>query len=351
MNNINRSMEITPKETRTKEARGFSKQGNKCSELLIAENLSLVYNLANTFRKFRYPESELDDLISLGSIGLIKATRTYDEGKNAEFTTHATKYINHEIIMYYRHHYKNWSIASLGDELNNDDTALPGIPHETNDAPENQVVDCVELSEAIQRILNSLDIRTLVIYLADVAGWPQSHVVDKLGITQPYASDCKINAMEMLTYKPRNRGEWEVSYYEGILSIHRSTGKTMHFSIDDALWDNITNWIITTTAMSKLRPNTRELTGKREIKLARIERANEFGNYIVNNSATFRETADFFSTSKSTVHKDVLEVLPKVSPDLYKKVQKVIEKNKAECGIRGGSVTKRRYDEMRARKK
>ena len=68
-----------------------------------------------------------------------------------------------------------------------------------------------------------------------------------------------------------------------------------------------------------------------------------FGQYIIENNATVRNTAKKFGISKSTVHKDVSERLLKESPQLYAQVKKVLEINKQERHIRGGLATKRKY--------
>lgn len=67
------------------------------------------------------------------------------------------------------------------------------------------------------------------------------------------------------------------------------------------------------------------------------------GEYIVSSGATVRAAGKEFGVSKSTVHKDVTERLLKTHPQLYKQVQKVLQKNKEERHIRGGLATKNKY--------
>ena len=73
------------------------------------------------------------------------------------------------------------------------------------------------------------------------------------------------------------------------------------------------------------------------------KRAVKVGKYIVRTSATVRKTADVFGISKSTVHKDVSERLPRINKQLAEEVSKVMEKNKAERHIRGGDATRQKY--------
>ena len=77
------------------------------------------------------------------------------------------------------------------------------------------------------------------------------------------------------------------------------------------------------------------------------DRAVILGQYIIENNATVRAAAKKFGISKSTVHKDVSERLPKIQPQLYPEVKKILEKNKQERHIRGGMATKKKYEEMK----
>ena len=73
------------------------------------------------------------------------------------------------------------------------------------------------------------------------------------------------------------------------------------------------------------------------------ERAVDIANYIVERNATVRQAAKKFGVSKSTVHKDVSERLPLISPGLAGEVRKVLDINKAQRHIRGGLATKEKY--------
>ena len=73
------------------------------------------------------------------------------------------------------------------------------------------------------------------------------------------------------------------------------------------------------------------------------ERACELANYIIENKTTIREAAKQFNISKSTVHKDIVERLPKTNLSLAKAVRSVLDKNKSERHIRGGLATRAKY--------
>ncbi|NLJ73626.1 MAG: sporulation transcriptional regulator SpoIIID [Firmicutes bacterium] len=65
--------------------------------------------------------------------------------------------------------------------------------------------------------------------------------------------------------------------------------------------------------------------------------------YIVKTSATVRQAASVFGVSKSTIHKDVTERLPRINKELAQQVKEVLELNKSERHIRGGEATKKKY--------
>ena len=73
------------------------------------------------------------------------------------------------------------------------------------------------------------------------------------------------------------------------------------------------------------------------------ERVVEIARYIVAHKATVRETAKAFGISKSTVHKDVTERLPRVNKNLAEATREVLDVNKSERHIRGGMATREKY--------
>ncbi|MBR9936402.1 sporulation transcriptional regulator SpoIIID [Oscillospiraceae bacterium Marseille-Q3528] len=73
------------------------------------------------------------------------------------------------------------------------------------------------------------------------------------------------------------------------------------------------------------------------------ERAVEIAEYIIENSATVRQTAKKFGISKSTVHKDVTERLNQINPALAGQARQVLDVNKSERHMRGGMATREKY--------
>ena len=73
------------------------------------------------------------------------------------------------------------------------------------------------------------------------------------------------------------------------------------------------------------------------------DRARELALYMIESGGTVRSAAARFGISKSTVHKELVEVLPRVSPALYVQVRELMDRNKSERHIRGGMATRRKY--------
>lgn len=73
------------------------------------------------------------------------------------------------------------------------------------------------------------------------------------------------------------------------------------------------------------------------------KRVMEICEYILETTATVRQTATVFGVSKSTVHKDMTERLPMINKELAVQVKEILEKNKAERHLRGGEATKKKY--------
>lgn len=86
-----------------------------------------------------------------------------------------------------------------------------------------------------------------------------------------------------------------------------------------------------------------KVRGVEQVKDYIEERVLEIARYIVREKATVRQAAGVFGVSKSTVHKDVTERLPKINPSVANLVKDILETNKAERHIRGGKATKLKY--------
>lgn len=94
------------------------KAGDKQSEeILISRNLRLVAHIA---KKYKYSNLEIEDLISIGSIGLMKAVKTFSYEKGNSFSTYASRCIENEILMTFRSNKKEVNAVYLDDVISID---------------------------------------------------------------------------------------------------------------------------------------------------------------------------------------------------------------------------------------
>jgi len=162
-------------------------------QTLIERNLRLVVYIA---RRFENTGIYIEDLISIGTIGLIKAIETYKTDKNIKLATYASRCIENEILMYLRKNAKEKGDVSLDEPLNTDwdgnELLLSDILGTESDAvsrPIEEDADRKILEEAISR-LNERD-RDIIVQrfgLFGVKEQTQKEVADRLGISQSYIS-------------------------------------------------------------------------------------------------------------------------------------------------------------------
>lgn len=73
------------------------------------------------------------------------------------------------------------------------------------------------------------------------------------------------------------------------------------------------------------------------------DRARRLAVYMIESGGTVRSAAKKFGISKSTVHKDLCDVLPRASPALFQQVRQLLDRNRSERHIRGGMATREKY--------
>ena len=80
------------------------------------------------------------------------------------------------------------------------------------------------------------------------------------------------------------------------------------------------------------------------MNLSGKERQELLAEYVIENGATVRRTAQHFGISKSTVHKDLSYKLKYINPALYSQVKEILDLNKSERHLRGGEATRKKYE-------
>ncbi|WP_373899633.1 RNA polymerase sporulation sigma factor SigK [Haloimpatiens sp. FM7315] len=179
--------------------------------VLIERNLRLV---AHIVKKYSYPSKEVDDLISIGTIGLIKAIDSFDSSKGTRLATYAARCIENEILMLIRNNKKNRSEVYLQDPI--------GIDKEGNEislmdvlkSDEDSIIEIVESKIQIKKLYNKIEeilqgrekyIIKMRYGLVDGKPKTQREIARELGISRSYVSRLEKRALKKL-YK-------ELKYY------------------------------------------------------------------------------------------------------------------------------------------
>ncbi len=183
---------LTPDEEE-KELEKLSNGDETVRKILVEKNLRLVVYIA---KKFENTGIGIEDLISIGTIGLMKAINTYDTSKKIKLATYASRCIENEILMYLRRSNKIKSEISIDEPLNQDgdgnELLLSDVLGSDQDSTFRGLEDEVDkkLLRAAIKKLSSREKNIMELRFGFVTGKEktQKEVADMLGISQSYIS-------------------------------------------------------------------------------------------------------------------------------------------------------------------
>ena len=193
---INGTETLPPPLSRVEEAevmRRISEGQNGAREPLIVHNLRLVVYIA---KKFESPGASTEDLISIGTIGLIKAVNTFSPEKNIRLATYASRCIENEILMFLRKTSQFKNEVSIDEPLNTDYDGnelllcdiLGSDPDEVNQHMEDELERRQVLGAVAKLNPRGCQIMELRFGLNGKKEHTQKQVADQLGISQSYIS-------------------------------------------------------------------------------------------------------------------------------------------------------------------
>ena len=182
-----------------------TEEDGKARSALIEHNLRLVVYIA---KKFDNTSVGVEDLISIGTIGLIKAINTFNPVKNIKLATYASRCIENEILMYLRRNSKTKMEVSIDEPLNVDwdgnELLLSDILGTDEDVISRRLEDEVEISLLSKAIRKLSPREQTIIRLRfglgkeNAAEKTQKEVADLLGISQSYISRLEKRIMKRL---------------------------------------------------------------------------------------------------------------------------------------------------------
>ena len=181
----------------------MKKGDQKAREKLITHNLRLV---AHIVKKYTY-SLEADDLLSVGTIGLIKAIDTFDYDKKVQLSTYAARCINNEILMLIRSNKKHKNVVSMNSLTSNSDDDKDLELKDVLSSDDEEIFIQVENNLMIQRIkkiigdkLNEREQKVVQLrYGIDVPrAMTQKEVSDVLGISRSYISRIENKVLQII---------------------------------------------------------------------------------------------------------------------------------------------------------
>lgn len=170
----------------------LAQQGDlEARNVLIERNLRLV---AHIMKKYYAQTAQQEDLISIGTIGLIKGITTFDPAKGARLATYAARCVENEILMYFRSQRKSAQDVSLSDYI---DTGVDGAPLELMDvvAEDTDLLEQIcsreqaeQLREAVEQVLSPQERQVIVLRYGLDGQSPkrQREVAGLTGISRSY---------------------------------------------------------------------------------------------------------------------------------------------------------------------
>ncbi len=196
-----------PKPLTAQEERHYlqlSAQGDlQARNILIERNLRLV---AHIMKKYYAQTADQEDLISIGTIGLIKGITTFDQSKGARLATYAARCVENEILMYFRSQRKSSHDVSLSDyiETGNDGSELSLMDVVSQDEDLAEQISNREQIGMVRKLVDTClseqerQVICLRYGLLDNKPQRQREVADVLGISRSYVSRIEKRALEKL---------------------------------------------------------------------------------------------------------------------------------------------------------
>lgn len=196
-----------PKPLSAEEERRYlarSAQGDmEARNILVERNLRLV---AHVMKKYYALSSDQEDLISIGTIGLIKGITTFDMSKGARLATYAARCVENEILMYFRSQRKSAQDVSLSDYI---DTGADGAPLALMDviSEDGDLIDEVSARESAALLRRAVDTclteqeREVIFLRYGLNGeipLRQRQVAERTGISRSYVSRIEKRALQKL---------------------------------------------------------------------------------------------------------------------------------------------------------
>lgn len=189
-----------PKEKEMEYFKKCKEGDSEARKILIEHNLRLVAHIA---KKYYYSGCDNDDLISIGTIGLIKAIDSFNPDSGTRFATYAGKCLQNEILMYFRAQKKQALESSLSDTVETDKDGNP-LTYMDIISSDDDITEKIDMKLKVEKLIkgineNLLPVEKQIIILRYGLGYTkpitQREVAEKLGISRSYVSRLESGAI------------------------------------------------------------------------------------------------------------------------------------------------------------
>ncbi len=191
--------------TEEKECLKRYKEGDEeAKKTLVERNMRLVAHIS---KKYQNAEEDMEDLISIGTIGLIKAVSTFQENHGSKLATYAARCIENELLMYFRSKKKCSREVSLYEPIGTDKEGNQIQLRDIVEVDEKDVVEQLELKrqvvklyELIQKVLDEREKEILLLRygLRNKRPVTQREIAEQMHISRSYVSRIEKKALEKL---------------------------------------------------------------------------------------------------------------------------------------------------------
>ncbi len=190
------------------------KAGDKAArDVLIVRNLRLV---AHIVKKYNTQERETDDLISIGTIGLIKSIDTFDAEKGIRLATYASRCIDNELLMMLRSGKKQSKEVYLYEPIGSDKEGNEINLLDVIESTDEDIIDVFELKENVKKLYDFINTsltdreKEIILLRYGLHGTKeitQREIADQLGISRSYVSRIEKKALKKLRERFENFSE------------------------------------------------------------------------------------------------------------------------------------------------
>ena len=182
----------------------YAKGDESAKNVLIEHNLRLVAHIA---KKYQMMEADMEELVSIGAVGLIKAVDTFDQEKASKLATYAARCVENEILMYLRVRKKISRESSYYEPIGTDKEGNEIRLLDIMESQDPEALDVIELKDdtrkiytLLDRVLTPRERQVLIMRYGLYQGkeYTQREIAEELGISRSYISRIEKNALQRL---------------------------------------------------------------------------------------------------------------------------------------------------------